>query len=151
MNPRTIKTPAGGFRRTVSRKDRVLRLTLDPRAPSALAPMVKRKSSVTRIPEAPGGSRGVTGCATMTGRVGMAGRAGGFGRTREGNPQVHGVDSVTPRLPPGALGEERARIKCEPYNSAHAEARPGRTLAGPLNFITFRLHAAAAGRAACLS
>jgi hypothetical protein len=59
---------------------------------------------------APGGSRGVTGCAAMTGCP------AGFGKTREGDPQVRGVDRVTPGLPPGAFGEERARIKCAPYN-----------------------------------
>jgi hypothetical protein len=44
------------------------------------------------IPEAPGGSRGVTGCPA------------GFGRTWEGDSQVYGVDRVTPSLPRGASG-----------------------------------------------
>ncbi len=67
--------------------------------------MVEQKSDVTRIQAAPGGSRGVTGGPTD------------FGGTRKGDAQAHGVDRVTPGLPPGAFGEERARIKCEPYQS----------------------------------
>jgi hypothetical protein len=94
---------------------RLIRLTLDPRAPSAVAPMADRKSDATRIPEAPGGSRGVTGC---TPRI--------FGGTPGVDPQAHGVDRVTPGLPPGAFGEEHARIKpapAHPCGPASAYAR----------------------------
>jgi len=48
----------------------------------------------------------------------MTGWPRGFGKTREGDPQPHGVDGVTRGLPPGPFGEELARITCEPSHSA---------------------------------
>ena len=48
---------------------------------------------------APGGSRGVTGWQTD------------WEGTRKRDPRAHGVVRVTPSLPRGASGEQRARIK----------------------------------------